>query len=41
MIKEVNPYAKIYKHVGDMIQENSVHDIQLVLQAIGKTIDPQ
>ena len=41
MIKEVNPYAKMYKHVGDMIQENPVQYIQLVLQATRKTIDPQ
>ena len=40
MIKEVNPYAKFYRHVGDMIQENPVQDIQLALQATGKTVDP-
>ena len=40
MIKEVNPYEKNYKHVGDMIWENPVQDIHLVLQATGKTIDP-
>ena len=39
IIKEVNPYIKMYKHVGDMIQENPVQDIHLVLQATGKTID--
>ena len=27
MNKEVNSYTKIYKHVGDMIQENPVQDI--------------
>ena len=41
MVKEVNPYEKMYRHVADMIWENLIEDIHLVLKATQKTIDPQ
>ena len=41
MVKEVNLYAKMYRHVADMIWQYPNEDIKLVLKATGKTIDPQ
>ena len=38
MVKEVNPYAKMYRHVADMIWQNSIEDIQLVLIGTGKQL---
>ena len=40
MVKEINPYAKMYGHEADMIWQNPTEDIQLVLKATWKTIDP-
>ena len=40
MIKEVNPYAQKYCHIGDAIKQNPVEDIKLVLRATGDKIDP-
>ena len=41
MIKEVNPYAEKYKQVGEVIKDKPTEDVQLVLQATGKTVDPR
>ena len=41
MMKEVNPYAQKYSHVGDIIKQHPTEDIQLVLKATKNTIDPQ
>ena len=40
MMKEVNPYAQQYCHVGDVIKQNPTEDIKLVLRAAGKGVDP-
>ena len=41
MIKDVNPYAQKYKHVGEVIKQKPTEDVQLVLKATRKTVDPQ
>ena len=41
MIKEVNPYAKMYNHVGNVIKENPTEDIQLALKTTRHTVDPR
>ena len=42
MIKEVNPYAQIYKHAGEIMRENPTEDVKLVLRAHDEknNIDP-
>ena len=40
MVKEVNPYAKMSRHVPDMIWQKPIEDIQLVLKATRKTVGP-
>ena len=40
MMKEVNPYAEKYCHVGNIIKENPTFDIKLVLRATGNKVDP-
>ena len=41
MMKDINPYAQKYSHVGDIIKERPTADIQLVLKATRETIDPR
>ena len=41
MMKDINPYAQKYKHVGNVIRENPTEDIQLVLKTTRQTIDPR
>ena len=43
MIKEVNPYAHLYKQAGDIMRQNPMTDIKLVLRtcAENSNIDPQ
>ena len=33
MIKELNPYAQLYKQAGDIMSENPTEDVKLVLRA--------
>ena len=40
MMKELNPYAQKYCHVGDVIKQNPTMDIKLVLRATGNQVDP-
>ena len=40
MMKDINPYAGIYKHIGDVMQQNPGEDIQLVLKTGDGDIDP-
>ena len=42
VIKDVNPYAHIYKHAGDIMRANPSEDIKLVLRACKQNanIDP-
>ena len=43
MIKEVNPYAHLYKQAGDIMKENPTEDIKLVLKVHNENtnLDPQ
>ena len=41
MIKDMNPYAQKYKHVGEVIKQKPTEDVHLVLKATRKTVDPQ
>ena len=41
MIKDINPYAKEYMHVGDIIKQKPTEDVRLVLKATRRTADPQ
>ena len=43
MIKEVNPYAHLYKQAGDIMRQNPMMDIKLVLRTCAENskIDPQ
>ena len=43
MIKEVNPYAKLYRQAGDIMKENPTEDVKLILRAHAKetNIDPR
>ena len=40
-MKEVNPYAQKYCHVGNVINQNPTEDIKLVLRASGSGLDPR
>ena len=33
MIKEVNPYAHLYKQAGDIIRENPTEDVKLSVES--------
>ena len=39
LMKEINPYARQYCHVGDVMKQNPSIDIKLVLKASGDTVD--
>ena len=39
MMKEINPYAQMYSHVGNVIREQPTEDIRLVLKATGNAVD--
>ena len=41
MMKDINPYAGIYNHIGDVMQQNPGEDIQLILKTGSGGIDPQ
>ena len=41
MMKEVNPYAKTYNHVSQVIKEKPTEDAQLDLKTTRNTIDPR
>ena len=40
MMKEINPYAQAYIHVGDVMKDKPAEDVQLVLQTSQESIDP-
>ena len=42
MIKEVNPYAKLYRQAGDIIRDNPTENIKLILRSHDEksNIDP-
>ena len=40
MMKEINPYAQAYMHVGDVMKDKPAEDVQLVLQTSQESIDP-
>ena len=39
-IKEINPYAQLYCHAGDVIEQHPTKSVQLVLKCTGKEVDP-
>ena len=43
MIKDVKPYAHLYKQAGEIIRENPTEDVKLILRAHDEknNIDPQ
>ena len=41
VIKDINPYAKTYMHVADVISQKPTEDVHLVLMVTRKTVDPR
>ena len=41
MIKDINPFAKEYMHVGEIIKQKPTEDARLVLKATRRTVDLQ
>ena len=41
MMEKVNPYAQKYSHVGNIIKKRPTQDVQLILKATGKNVDPR
>ena len=41
ILREVNPYAQTYKHVGDVMKCHPSTEIHLVIHVKGCNIDPQ